>query len=79
MAVPSVSELPARILPSLDVPLPSNQDKEVVNVKGAVMENTLQPEELSEAVVMTIPQLLVFLVFFFPHLLFERLCCLADL
>lgn len=41
VAVPSVSALPARILPSLHVPLPSNQDKEVVNVKGAVMENTL--------------------------------------
>lgn len=41
VAVPSVSALPARTLPSPDVPLPSNQDKEVVNVKGAVMENTL--------------------------------------
>lgn len=41
MAVPSVSALLARILPSLDVPLPSNQDKEEVNVKEAVMENTL--------------------------------------
>jgi len=39
--VPSVSVLPTSILPSLDVPSPSNQDMEVVNVKGAVMKNTL--------------------------------------
>lgn len=41
VTVPSVPVLPTRILPLLDVPLPFNQDKEVVNVKGAVMENTL--------------------------------------
>ena len=41
VAVPSVSALPARTLPSLDVLLPSNQDMEVVNVKGAVMKNAL--------------------------------------
>lgn len=41
VAVPSVSALPARILPLLDVPSLSNQDMEVVNVRGAVMKNTL--------------------------------------
>lgn len=65
VAVPSVSVLSSRILCSLDVPSPSNQGMEVVNVKGDVMKTTFfQPEELSETVAMTILQLLVLLACF---------------